>query len=150
MIAWRLILSVLLLVLLAACGTTPEDEQEPKVPSLDEMLAQMTEQNGKACIRVRDIENHRAVDDGVISVSTRRGDHYLLTTAFSCRFLGSSSGTLVSDSWGTLCRGSGTVVDHEISCPVRHIYEFPSREAAMMALKSAQAHREAMELFPDF
>jgi hypothetical protein len=148
LITWRSILSLLLPVLLAACGTAPE-QKKPELPSLDEMLARVTEQDGGACITVRDMEGHRVVGDGVISVGTHRGDHYLVTTVQSCRFMGNSSGTIVSDSWGTFCRGTGTIVDHGRTCMVRHVYEFPSSEAAMAALKVAQARREAQELIPD-
>ena len=142
----RPIFSILMMALLAACGTTPEDRQTSELPSLDELLAQMTEQSGKTCIEFRNLKGHRMVADGVISVSMRRGEHYLVTTAHSCRFLGNSSGTLVSDSWGTLCRGTGTIVQDASTCPVRHIYEFPSREEAMKTLKAAQERRDALEM----
>jgi hypothetical protein len=145
---WRPIFAVPLLVLLAACGSTPE--QEPRPPSMDEMLARLTEQSGKTCVPFSDIKTHTALEDSLLSVSTRRGEHYLVTTMHPCRFLGSSSGTLVSDSWGMLCRGSSSVIStHDTSCSVRNVYKFDSPEAAMMVLEVARARREAAEQFPD-
>jgi hypothetical protein len=147
MTTWRSIPVALLASLLAACVGTPE--QEPKLPSMDEMLAQLTEQTGRTCVPFRDIDTHRILEDGLISVSTRRGAHYLATTTHTCRFLGSDSGTLVSDSHGELCSGSGTITDFARSCTVRNIYEFESREAAMAVVEVARARREAAKQFPD-
>jgi hypothetical protein len=153
LLSLRSILPVLLLALFAACGTTPE--QKPKPPSMDEMLAQMTEQSGSACIRFKDIENHEALEDDLISVSTRGKEHYLVTTTSPCNLLRRSSGILVSDSWGTLCSGGGAAISEgglgglDRSCPVRNVYSFPSRKAAMAALLVAKSRREVMEQFPD-
>ena len=151
MITQRQILYVLLPVLLIACSTTPEEEQEPELPPMDEMLARLTEDQRNTCINFRDIEVHKMVAEDVVSISMRRGGHYLASTARSCRFLGNSNGTLVSDSWGMLCKGSGAVVDYDSDrfCPIRNIYEFESREEAMKTLKVAQARREAEALIPN-
>ena len=148
MIARRLLLSILPLVLLAACSATPE--QKPRVPSMDEMLARMTEQSGKTCIDFSDIDSHQVLDENVIGVSMRRGEHYLITTTQHCQFRGGTSVTLVSDSWGMLCSGGGgTVGDFGRSCPVRRIYKFPSEKLAHAALLAAKSRREAAEEFPD-
>ncbi|NIP18632.1 MAG: hypothetical protein GWM87_11070 [Xanthomonadales bacterium] len=149
MTAWRSILTVILLFLLAGCSATPE-EKEPDVPSIDEFLVMLTEQTGRACITMRDIDTHEALGEEIISVTMRRGEHYLLALSHPCRFLGRSSGTLVSDSWGTLCSGGmGVVSDNVGACPIRHVFKFPTEEAAMATLKVARARREAALQFPD-
>ncbi len=151
MIDRRLITLSLLLALLAACSTIPEEERKPEPPSMDELLALLSEGASVKCIEFRNIDTHQIVDEGVLSLSTRRGKHYLATTATRCKFLGSSKGTLISDGWGTLCKGTGTIVDYDAGgfCTIRNIYEFESREAAMATLKAAQARREAEALIPE-
>jgi hypothetical protein len=133
---------------LAACGTT--GERQPRPPSLDEMLGQVTEQKGNACLRVSDIKGFAPLSDAMVSVSARGKKHYLLTTMYRCHSLHGSIGVTFAGSFSEVCGGGrGDLVTREEKCPIRHVFEFPSRDDAFAALQAAEARREAQTLFPD-
>ena len=132
-----------------ACSTM--HERTPQPPTMDAMLAQLTEQNGRACIRSSDIDGYAPLSDRLVSVSGRRGEYFLVTTLFSCPSLSTAMGVAFSGSFAEICGGGGGnhLSTREESCPIRHIYKFPSREAAFATVKAAKAQREAIAQFPD-
>ncbi len=135
-------------LLVTACSGT--GERKPRPPSMDEMLGQVTEQNGRACIRTNDIDGYAPLSDDMVSVSARGKKHYLVTTMFRCASLGSSFNVGFSGKFSEICgRGQGELITREETCPIMHIYEFPSRDDAFASLQAAEARREAQTLFPD-
>jgi hypothetical protein len=136
------------ILVVTACSAT--GERKPRQPSLDEMLGQVTEQNGRACIRINDIDGYAPLSDDMVSVSARGKKHYLVTTMFRCYSLGSSFGVAFSGAYSEVCgRGQGELITREEKCPIMHIYEFPSRDDAFASLQAAESRREAQALFPD-
>ena len=75
----------------------------------------------------------------------------LYSTLYKCFSLDSSMGIAFSGSFAELCGGSENshLRTREESCPVKHIYKFPSREDALATDEMAQARREAMAQFPE-
>ena len=146
---FRTLASFLTLALvLGACAGTPERVTRPA--PIHEMLAQVTEQDGRACIRLDDIRGYAPLDDSLISVSGRRREHFLVTTTFRCTELGTAMAVAFDGRFSEVCGGgTGTVVTGRERCPIRHIYEFPSRDDAFAALEAARARREAQELIPE-
>jgi hypothetical protein len=145
----RLLIGILMALLCAACSTV--QDQKPKLPSVDELLTQFTEQNGRSCIRTNDIRGFSALDDQLVSVNGRRGEHFLVTTLYRCYSLDSSFAIGFSGSFSEVCGGSAgnQLVTREESCPVKHIYKFPSKDDAMVMVEMVEARRKALAQFPE-
>jgi hypothetical protein len=147
MIVRYLAATVLTGLLLAACASTRESAAN--LPSTDEMLAQVTEQDGRACIRAADIDGYAPLDDSLVSVGGRRREHFLVTMMFRCSSLGTSMAVAFDGSFAEFCGGGNDAIrTRSERCPVRHIYRFPSRDDAFAALEAARARRQAQQLIP--
>ena len=134
-------------ILLTACGTT---QDKPPTPRMDAMLAEVTEQDGRACIRIGDIEGFAPLGDRVVSVGGRGKRQYLVTTMYRCDSLSGSFGVGFSGTFSEVCGGGmGNVVTREETCPIKYIFEFQSREDAFAAYQAAEARRDARVLFPE-
>ena len=131
---------------IAACGTGPN--QSANLPSHDELLAEMSQQNGRACIRSADIQGFAPLSDNVVSVSARSRGHYLVTTLFRCPSLTSSINVGFAGNFAEVCGGSGRIVSREESCPIRGIYRFADRDDALASWEMIKARREVMAQFP--
>lgn len=139
---------LLLAAVLAACSA-PES-RPGQAPSLDQVLLQMSEQDGRACLRTDRIDGYAVLDDGVVSVGTRGRRHYLVTTLLRCHSLDSAMGIAFSSPHGDFCGGGrDTLETGTESCPARHVFEFTSREDALATFELARARRQALEQFPD-
>ncbi len=142
------IIGLLTGLIVTACSSM--HEQRPDLPSMDTLLAQLTEQNGRACIRSGSISGYAPLSDRMVSVSGRRGEHFLVTTLFSCPSLDFSMGVAFSGSFSEICGGStrDQLLTGEESCPIKHIYKFLSRADAFATLEMAEARRKVMAHFP--
>jgi hypothetical protein len=132
--------------LLAACAGSGDKKPSPDI---DDMLSQLTEQNGRACFYISDVEGFGTLEDGLVSVSTRFNKHYyLVTTAFSCAWLSSSFQMGFQGPGGQVCGGGASnLVSEGHTCPVGRVFEFPSREDAMRAWELAKAKREVQQQY---
>ncbi|NIP18078.1 MAG: hypothetical protein GWM87_07905, partial [Xanthomonadales bacterium] len=84
----------------------------------EEMLAQVTEQDGRSCVRVDDIDGYAPLDDTMVSVSARGRKHYLMTTMFRCNSLRGTFRVGVSGRFSEVCGGGmGHLVTDEETCP---------------------------------
>jgi hypothetical protein len=113
-------------------------------PSFDDLIRAETEQNGRACIRQRDINGYGMLQDDVISVDGRgRNSYYLITTLFRCNSLQTSFAAGFQGSFSELCGGGGDkIITPEEACPIKGIYEFESREAAFATFNKADEIRK--------
>lgn len=134
-------------LLLASCGT---QEKKPEPPPIDAVLAGLTEQNGRACIRVNDIHGFAAMSDQMISVNSRRGEYFLVTLPHRCYSLSSTYEIAFQGAFLDVCGGGARdrILTPEESCPIKHIYKFKSRKEALATLELAKKKQQALALPP--
>jgi hypothetical protein len=142
----RMMLGLCLVLLVVSCSTT---QDLPPKSSMDQMLAEVTQQDGRACVRLNDINGYATVSDGVVSVSGRRKETFLVTTLYRCHLLDDGMGIAFSGRFSEVCGGGmDTIATREESCPIKHIYEFRTREDAFAAIHAAEARREVNAQYP--
>ena len=133
---FKLPLLLLLLLLTAACST---QQVRYDVRTLDQVMRDMTGQNGRACFQTRYISGYGTIDETVLNVSTKRPEQYVLLMTYSCPSLLTSSAVLFKGAFTELCGGGRDFVSTGSSpCPIRSIYEFENRKAALEAIERAQ------------
>jgi hypothetical protein len=135
------------LLLLAGCATGGKDSAPDA--DYDALLAELTHQNGRACVRFSDISGAGSLGENVFSVSTSLNrKHYLVTTVIRCAGLETSMGVGFDGLQNEVCgRSSSSLVANGQSCPIKHIYEFPTREDALAAWEMVQAQQEVLEQY---
>ena len=124
------------LTLLAACSTA---SYTPMPSEMNGALQEITGQDGRACVRVRDISGFGAVSDTTLSVGNRFRGHYLMVTMHRCPDIESTPAAAFAGGFTEFCgrrdavytRGGGR-------CPVQSVFEFDSRDAAFDALDRAE------------
>lgn len=121
-------------ILLSACATTEE------VPRFHQILFDTAEQNGRACIRQRDIRGYGVLERDVVSIDGGR-QYYLATVLPGCQALQTSPSALFEGRFSEVCGGGRdrVVTEGDDHCTIRHIFKFESREAAF------ETHRAALE-----
>lgn len=125
----RTVLCLFALSTLSACSSLTAN-----LPSNDTLLGELTEQNGRACIRSNDINGFGVLDDDVISIDARRGEYYLVTTLFRCNSLSISPKIAFKGNFANFCGGGGdSIITGDEACPVKAIYKFNSSKEALDA-----------------
>ena len=114
------------------------------LPNYDDLLKAQTEQNGKACVRQRNIRGYGMFDNDVISINARgQNRYYLVTTLFRCHSLQTSFAAGFKGTFSELCGGgSDKIITSEGSCPIKSIFEFASREDAVAIFEKAEKIRQ--------
>ncbi len=131
---------------LSACSQAIRDDGTVlKQPKYDELLKSISGQNGRLCIRERDINGYGTLNSHVLSVASRKNKHYLVTTMYSCPSLQHSMRAAFIGSFSDFCGGRDKIATDEESCPIRNIYEFDSRDAAFEAFDQAKEKYQAVE-----
>lgn len=122
--------------LLAACSSTALN---PMPGEMNSALGQITGQNGRACLRIRDIRGYAAISDSVISANMLRRNQALLITSRRCPGLQTTSAAVFDGRFTEICGGGRDfVVTAAERCNIRSIFEFESRQAAFDALEQAE------------
>lgn len=133
----RQLVTLVPLCLMAACTAVSKD-----VPSLTETLRETTGQNGRACVRTRDIRGYGVRDNNVVNINASRG-YYLATVHPGCFDLDTSMAVLFGGSYSEICGGRmDKVVTGEGQCTINQVFKFDSREAAFAAYEAALIERE--------
>ncbi len=136
---FHLTLAAVAVSLVAACGTTPSRQPEPR--AIDDALKEVTGQNGRECVYVRDIMGYGALSDSVLSVSAKFKKHYLMITLFRCPSMQYGGGAAFWGSFSEFCGGgNNSVQSGDKPCPVKSVFEFDSRDDAFAA------HDKALEI----
>ena len=134
-----LIVACLFASLVAGCGTTPTKQPEPR--AIDEALREVTGQNGRTCVYIRDIRGYGTLSDSVLSVSARQRKQYLMVTLYRCPSMQDNAGAAFWGAYTEFCGGGRDSVQAGARpCPVRSVFEFESRDDAFAA------HDQALEL----
>jgi hypothetical protein len=79
------------LVIVAFFNLVSCSSLDVNLPKFDDLLKVQTAQDGKACVRQRNIRGYGMLDDDVVSISASGGNrYYLVTTLFQCQSLKTS------------------------------------------------------------
>ena len=123
----------------AACSTSDRKE---KVPTIKEVLKEVTGQNGRACVRTSDIQGYGTLKYDIVSIDARR-KYYLATLLPGCNSVSTSFQALFVGSFSEVCGGAiNKMVTREDNCVIHQMYEFESREEAFAVYESAVAKRD--------
>lgn len=124
----------LVLLVLSACTNNAQKES---VPPMRELLQQLTEQNGRACVRTSEIRGYGASNNRVITIDGGR-DYYLATTVHACNDIDTSFRALFVGRFGEICGNSfSKIVTGGSRCAIGSVYRFNSRKEAFAALETA-------------
>ena len=130
------VLSVIpLIALLSACASTGID---PSPRELNAALTEITQQNGRVCVRQRDITGFAALSDSLVSVSNRTREHYLMVTRFRCPDMEMAPAALFEGAFTEFCGQRDSITTRGGRCPVQSVFEFDNRDAAFAALDRAE------------
>lgn len=133
----RIAIFLSVLPLAVACGTTA---YQPSPQEMNTVLAELTGQDGRACVRVRDISGFGVINDSTVSVSDKFRGHYLMVTMHRCPNLATSSAAAFKGAFTEFCgRRDSLYTAAGGRCPVQSVYEFENRQAAFDAVDQAEA-----------
>ncbi|WP_052691920.1 DUF6491 family protein [Teredinibacter purpureus] len=131
----RTLIGSLLLPALLACTTAGDAVTLPKMADL---LAQETGQNGRACVRVSDIDGYGFQHD-IVTVDAGR-DYYLMTTLTRCHAMAMAVAVVFKGPQNEVCGGgTSSITSTDGRCTISKIFEFDDKDAAFSALKKAQS-----------
>lgn len=135
------------LSLVAACSSTAF---APNSNEMNAALAEITGQDGRSCLRVRDISGFGVLDDVTVSVSDKFRGHYLMVTMHRCPDMATSHAAAFKGAFTEFCgRRDSLYTARGGRCPVQSVYEFENRDAAFAAYDKAEeiirGKREAEE-----
>ena len=136
----------MILSIVIAIGVTACTSRVANLPSNDELLREYTQQDGRECIRDRDIRGFGVLDNDVISVDSRtRDEYFLMTTLYRCYSLDISPQVAFVGKYAEFCAGgSDKIHTGEEVCPIKSIFKFESREQAFEAFDIISEKREQL------
>ena len=107
---------------------------------LSSLLGEQSQQNGRACFYVRDIQGYGVLEHNVISVDARQ-NYYLLTVLPGCTSLQTASGALFQNDFNEICGGGRSKIRSGGDlCTIRSVYEFENREQAFRTFDEVKEH----------
>jgi len=126
-------------IILSACSSNAQKEPVPKMSAL---LQQLTEQNGRACVRNSDIDGYGTAKNRVVTIDGGR-KYYLATTLHACHELDTSARALFKGDFGEVCGNSlSKIVAGKSYCSIGSMYVFDSRKEAFATLRKARELRQ--------
>ena len=124
------------LPLLFACSST---SFSPSSTEMNQALQEVTGEDGRACVRSRDISGYGTLNDTTISVSDKFRGHYLMVTNYRCPAMETSPGAAFKGAFTEFCgRRDSLFASGGQRCPVQSIFIFESRDAAFEAFDKAE------------
>ena len=124
----------LLSVFLIACSSTDKFPQK----QVDASLRELTGQDGKACLKNRDIRGYGVLSNSAISIDGGR-KYYIATVRPGCLNLQTSFRVAFEKRFDEVCGGGLHKLfpgDGE-NCIIRAIYEFNDRASALLDWEAA-------------
>ena len=133
--------SLLVILSFAALAVTgcASTAYQPNPAEINSALRQITGQDGRACVRQRDIDGFGALSDTVLSVSDKFRGHYLMITRYSCPGMEVASRALFEGAFTEFCGQRDSITTRGGRCPILSVYTFENRDAAF------EAHDQAIE-----
>jgi len=131
----------------AACVTALAGCATNGGPSTAKLLDESAGQNGRACVRLNEIQGYGVLDDNIVSINTLGHDYYLATVLPGCNDLQTSVRTLFQGSFGEICGKSAqnAVTTNGDHCAINKIYKFENREQAFATYNEARQKHEQMK-----
>ncbi len=134
-----------ILPILATAFTLGCSSYQSTIPSVNDLLAADTGQDGKTCIRQVDINGYGVLNDYAISVDTRGKKHYIVTTMYRCPTLNTGFQAGFDGNRFDFCPIRDRLITSDEACPVKAIYEFESRQQAFATFNQAEEVRKSMQ-----
>ncbi len=122
-------------LLVGSCAST----FTPTATEMNDALRNLTGQDGRACVRQRDINGFGALNDTVLSVSDKFRGHYLMVTRFRCPGMETASAALFEGAFTEFCGQRDAITTRDGRCPIQSVFEFDNRQAAFDAHEQAEA-----------
>jgi hypothetical protein len=128
-------------VFISSCTTMGKDS-----PKLGSLLGDTTGQNGRACVKVGDIEGYGILEDSVLSIEGEDGEHFLATVTPGCEDLPTTARLQFSGDFGEVCgQAMDEIVMEDNRCTINQLFEFDDRDDAMDAYHATLELREHMD-----
>ncbi len=127
----------LMSLVLASCGTN----NKPSTPRISSLLAEQTQQDGRACVRDYQIRGYNVKHWDIILLDAGR-KHYVATTFQRCSELSSSNEAIFFSRFHEICGGSSKVITRDGNCTIDKIFEFDNRDEAKAAVEQAFEARQ--------
>jgi hypothetical protein len=136
------VISLLAVLVLAGCGNVKDGASTPKIK---DVLKEQTGQNGRACVRISDINGY-GYQNNVITIDGRR-NYYLATTVMRCNAMNTAVAARFEGPSGyEICGGgSSKIRSGGDTCTISQIFEFESREVAFAALDTADTKLKELQ-----
>lgn len=130
--------------ILAGCATGRD------VPRISEMLRNTTGQDGRACVRVDDIQGYGVLENDVISIDSFGEEYYLATVLPGCLDLATSPAIEFRGDLGEICGQSGDTIvtgllTGENTCIIGQMFEFESQDEAFATYNNVLHERETAQ-----
>lgn len=115
------------------------NRQSTNYQGIENVLKAQSGQNGRACVRVHDIDGYN-VDDRVITIDGGRR-YYVGTTLMRCFAAdGSIRMAFKGPAGGDFCGApNSSIIGTNGKCVMKSLFRYESREAAFNALNAAKA-----------
>ena len=126
---------ILLLPLIQACGST---SFTPSSQEMNQALQEITGEDGRACIRTRDISGYATLNDTTVSVSDKFRGHALMVTSYRCPAMETSPGAAFQGAFTEFCGRRDSLFSGGSRCPVQSVFVFENRDAAFAAFDQAE------------
>ncbi|WP_111979476.1 DUF6491 family protein [Algibacillus agarilyticus] len=138
----KLIFFISLTINLISCAQLPT---EKKIPSISDILAEKTQQDGRVCIDKSDIKGFGTGPFDTLFVDGNRDEYYIITTRLSCFSLDTAFQIgFESRSYQICGNRTDSIVTADYKCPIGKIFKLESRKKAHDLMDEAQAIRESM------
>lgn len=130
-------LTFAVVLLTAGCASTGSK------PDLSAALREVTDQNGRACIRTSRIKGYGVRSSHALNIDASP-DYYIATLRPGCHDLPTSAAALFAGDLFEVCGGRfDNIVTRDGRCTIGQIFRFDSRDAAFQAYDAAEQWREA-------
>lgn len=127
---------ILILPLIQACGST---SLTPSSQEMNQALQEITGEDGRACVRTRDISGYATLNDTTVSVSDKFRGHSLMVTSYRCPAMEASPGAAFKGAFTEFCGRRDSLFSGGDRCPIQSVFVFDNRKAAFAAFDQAEA-----------
>lgn len=111
-------------------------------PSLSNALKEVTNQNGRACVRTDRITGYGVRKSGAVNIDSLHG-YYVATVRGGCMDLQTSASALFEARFNEICGGrADRLITGDGHCAIDQIFQFNDRAEAFSAYDAAQQWRQ--------
>jgi len=130
---------LILIIALPLCVACSSATITTTASEMNLAMKEITGQDGRACVEIRDISGYGAISDCVLSVSSRFNKQYIMVTMHRCPAIEFGAALAFNGAFSDFCGGGrDSVHAGEGRCPVQNVFEFENRDAAFAAHDRAE------------